>query len=337
MRSLYTFALLTFLAAGPAAADELCRAYAGLPTGDDAKAGMVRVDGGTFVMGDDTERPEERTAHDVTVSPFWIDRHEVTNAQFAAFVEATGYVTVAEKGLDPDLYPDLPPELLAPGGMVFKMPESASLRGSVAQWWAYVPGADWRHPAGPGSSIEGLENHPVVQIAHADALAYAHWLDRDLPTEAEWEFAARGGLDGATYTWGDSYDPVQGWKANSWQGSFPVTDEALDGHHGTAAVGCYEPNGYGVFDMAGNVWEFARDYYLPGHFDEPAIDPQGPDAVLSARYSPTGMPQVTVKGGSWLCAPNFCLRYRPAARQPQEPDLGSNHIGFRTVSREPTS
>jgi formylglycine-generating enzyme required for sulfatase activity len=332
---MYRLALtFLFLAAGPAAADQLCEGYAGLPTGDDATAGMVAIPGGTFIMGDADERPEERTPHEVTLSPFMIDRHEVTNAQFRAFVEATGYVTVAEAGLDPAEYPGLPPELLVPGGMVFDEPETADLRGSVAQWWRYVPGASWRHPAGPESSIEGLDNHPVVQVAHADALAYAQWLGRDLPTEAEWEFAARGGLEGATYTWGDSYDPVQGWLANSWQGSFPVSDQALDGHHGTAPVGCFEANGYGLLDMGGNVWEYVSDYYLPGHFPDPATDPTGPDAKLSARYSPTRMPQVVVKGGSWLCAPNFCLRYRPAARQPQEPDLSSNHIGFRTVLRD---
>jgi len=325
--------LALLLAPLPAAAVDLCDSYDGLPRETDPLAGMVFVPGGTFTMGDDAERPEERSAHEVTVRPFWIDRHEVTNGQFAAFVAATGYVTVAEQGLDPRQYPGLPPELLAPGGMVFQEPERADLRGNVTQWWSYVAGASWRHPAGPGSSIEGLDNHPVVQIAHADALAYAEWLGRDLPTEAEWEFAARGGLEGATYSWGDSYDPVDGWLANTWQGSFPVADEALDGHHGTAPVGCFEPNGYGLFDMAGNVWEYARDFYLPGHYPEAAVDPEGPSAGLSARMSPTGMPRVTVKGGSWLCAPDFCLRYRPAARQPQEPDLGSNHIGFRTVLR----
>lgn len=327
---------LVLLAAGPAAAGELCDGYAGLPLDEGPTAGMVAIEGGTFTMGDDSERPEERIAHAVTVSPFWIDRHEVTNAQFRAFVEATGYETVAERGLDPAKYPELPPELLEPGGMVFHEPKSANLKGSVAQWWRYVPGADWRHPTGPDSSIEGLDNLPVVQIAQADALAYAEWLGRDLPTEAEWEFAARGGLEGTTYTWGDTYDPVEGWKANSWQGSFPVQDEALDGFHGTAPVGCFEPNGYGLVDMAGNVWEYTQDYYLPGHFPVPAEDPAGPDAALSARYSPTGMPQVAIKGGSWLCAPNFCLRYRPSARQPQEPDLSSNHIGFRTVWRGAT-
>jgi formylglycine-generating enzyme len=326
--------VLSLLIGASAAAQGLCNSYSGLPEGDPATAGTVRLEGGTFTMGDDDERPEERTAHQVTVSPFWIDRHEVTNAQFSTFVEATGYVTVAEKGLDPAQYPGLPPELLKPGGMVFQEPEAADLRGSVAQWWAYVPGADWRHPAGPESSIEGLDSHPVVQIAHGDALAYADWLGRDLPTEAEWEFAARGGLEGATYSWGDSYDPVEGWLANTWQGAFPVENENQDGHYGTAPVGCFEPNGYGLFDMAGNVWEYARDFYLPGHFPDPAVDPAGPSAALSGRYSPTGMPRVTVKGGSWLCAPNFCMRYRPAGRQPQEPDLGSNHIGFRTVWRE---
>ena len=313
----------------------LCAPYGGLPNDDgDARAGMVRAPGGTFTMGDDAQRPEERLAHRVTVSPFWIDRHEVTNAQFARFVEATGYRTVAERGLDPKEHPELPPELLAPGSMVFSPPDRLPEQPDVTLWWRYVEGADWREPLGPGSSIKGLDNRPVVHVAYEDALAYARWQGRDLPTEAEWEFAARGGLDGATYAWGDSYDPARGWLANSWQGAFPARDDAEDGFHGLAPVGCFAPNGYGLFDMTGNVWEYARDWYVPGHPDWPQTDPGGPDLALAARFAgPTG-PSVVIKGGSWLCAPSYCTRYRPAARQAQELGLGTNHVGFRTVLRE---
>lgn len=296
-------------------------------------AGMVQVPGGSFLMGSDEHYPEERAAHRVSVSGFWIDRHEVTNAQFRRFVDATGYRTIAERGLDPTENPGLPPELLAPGSMVFAMPERLEGPPELIQWWRYLHGADWRHPTGPGSSIEGKDDHPVVHVAQEDALAYARWLGRELPTEAEWELAARGGLDGATYTWGDSYDPVDGWRANSWQGSFPVRDEAGDGFHGTAPVGCFAPNGYGLFDMTGNVWEYARDWYVPGHAPQPADDPSGPSHELARRFAGPAGPAVVIKGGSWLCAPNFCARYRPAARQAQELGLGASHVGFRTVSR----
>ena len=173
----------------------------------------------------------------------------------------------------------MPPELLVPGAVVFTPPDGLLNLVDFSQWWRYVPGADWRHPTGPGSSIEGKENHPVVDVAYEDAQAYARWLGRELPTEAQWEFAARGGLDGATYSWGDEYyDPVAGWRANTWQGLFPLKDDADDGYHGAAPVGCFAPNGYGLFDMAGNVWEYARDWYVPGHPPEPASDPQGPDS-----------------------------------------------------------
>ena len=293
---------------------------------------MVWIAGGTFTMGADEERPEERAAHEVSVGGFWIDRHEVTNAQFARFVAATGYVTVAERGLDPKDHPGMPPELLAPGAVVFTPPDGVLDLVNVNQWWRYVAGADWRHPAGPDSSIEGRGNHPVVDMAYEDAQAYADWLGRELPSEAQWEFAARGGLEGATYSWGEEYyDPVAGWRANTWQGLFPLKDDVDDGYHGTAPVGCFAPNGYGLFDMAGNVWEYASDWYVPEHPAEPAADPVGPDLALAARYAgPTG-PSVVIKGGSYLCAPNFCARYRPAARQPQELGLGASHLGFRTV------
>jgi formylglycine-generating enzyme required for sulfatase activity len=319
------------LAGDAALAAPVCEAYAGVPTGNGATAGMIWIDGGSFTIGDNRTYPEERPTEQVRVSGFWIDRHEVTNAQFRRFVEATGYVTMAERGLDPTEHPGLPAELAVPSSMMFAKPERVRGGTDITQWWRYLPGADWRHPEGPGSSSEGRGNHPVVHVAYEDATAYARWLGHDLPTEAEWEFAARGGLDGAIYTWGDSYDPVEGWRANTWQGSFPVRDDAADGYSGAAPVGCFPPNGYGLLDMAGNVWEYTRDRFVAGHSSRRAADPIGPDARPSG---PAG-PSVVVKGGSWLCSPDFCLRYRPAARQPQELSLGSNHIGFRTVWRGP--
>ena len=324
------------LEAGEVVTDRLCDAYAGLPEGNGPRAGMVWIEGGTFTMGSDEERPEERAAHEVKVGGFWIDRHEVTNAQFARFVEATGYVTIAERGLDPAAHPGVPPELLAPGAVVFTPPDGLLNLVDFTQWWRYVPGADWRHPSGPGSSIEGKQNHPVVNVAYEDAQAYARWLGRELPTEAQWEFAARGGLNRATYSWGDAYyDPVAGWRANTWQGLFPLKDDVEDGYHGAAPVGCFAPNGYGLYDMAGNVWEYARDWYVPEHPPGPATDPVGPDIAFAARYAGAAGPSVVIKGGSYLCAPNFCARYRPAARQPQELSLGASHLGFRTVLNAP--
>jgi sulfatase modifying factor 1 len=327
--------LATLLALAPCAAlagEKLCGGYAGLPESSGLTAGMVKIAGGSFTMGDDDQRPEERRAHPVTVSHFWIDRHEVTNAQFRRFVEATGYQTVAERGLDPKHHPGVPPELLAPGSTVFAMPTGLLNLVGVGSWWHYVAGADWRHPTGPGSTIRGKDNHPVVDVAFEDAQAYAHWVGHDLPTEAQWEFAARGGLDGAAYGWGEEYyDPVAGWRANTWQGLFPVNDNADDGYHGTAPVGCFAPNRYGLVDMIGNVWEYTRDWWVPGHPMEAAIDPEGPTPALAVRVAAGAEPSIVIKGGSWLCAPNFCARYRPAARQPQELGLGASHLGFRTV------
>ncbi|UEM24698.1 formylglycine-generating enzyme family protein (plasmid) [Skermanella mucosa] len=329
-------ALGSILASAAAQADRLCDGYGGLPPGPDSLAGMVRIEGGAFTMGDDDERPEERRAHPVTVSSFWIDRHEVTNAQFRRFVAATGYVTMAERGLDPKDSPGIPAELLEPGSIVFHSPEDLRDLADVRQWWRYARGANWRAPLGPGSEIVGKNNHPVIHVAYQDALAYAHWLGHDLPTEAEWEFAARGGLDGATYSWGDRYfDPASGWKANTWQGLFPVKDSADDGYHGTAPVGCFGPNGYGLFDMAGNVWEYTKDWYVPGHPADAATDPGGPSESAAARHAGAAGPSVVIKGGSWLCAQNFCARYRPSARQPQELSLGASHLGFRTVHHAP--
>lgn len=327
------FAAGTLLAGVPSLASAACQAP---EIGTGPTAGMVWIPGGGFTMGEDDERPEERPAHRVTVKGFWIDRHEVTNAQFRTFVEATGYVTRAERGLDPAQHPGLPPELLQPGGMVFAEPKQVADRGDVTQWWRYVPGASWKAPLGPGSSIEGKDHHPVVQVAVEDARAYAAWLGRSLPTEAQWEYAARGGLEGATYSWGDTYyDPAEGWRANTWQGGFPVADGAEDGFHGTAPVGCFPPNGYGLFDMTGNVWEYTADWFVPGHPEAEQRDPSGPPEALAASFGGPSGPMVVIKGGSWLCAPDFCARYRPSARHPQELGLGTNHVGFRTVWNGP--
>jgi formylglycine-generating enzyme required for sulfatase activity len=299
--------------------ERLCGAYAGLPKaepGSRVPPGMVALPGGKFKMGSDRFYREERPLRDAQVGPFAIQRHEVTNAQFAAFVAATGYRTVAERPLDAKQFPKLPKAQLVPGSMVFKQPNSVRDMVDISQWWAWVPGAHWRAPEGPGSSIKGRENHPVVQVAYEDALAYARWAGQDLPTEAEWEYAARGSLADTDYTWGNDKSrkgPDGKPLANHWQGIFPIKDSAEDGYHGSAPVGCFPPNGFGLFDMAGNVWEITKDDYA---------DSTGPYAGMKVA-----------KGGSFLCADNFCGRYRPAARTPHGIDTGMQHVGFRTVWR----
>lgn len=255
-------------------------------------------------MGSVGHYPDEAPVRSVDVQGFWIDTFEVTNAQFAAFVNATGYVTVAERGAGDGS------SALTPGGAVFTLPQ----RGSLGQW-VFMPGANWRHPDGPASSIEGKESEPVVQIALEDARAYATWAGRVLPSESQWEYAARGGLDAKTYAWGDELVTAEDWKANTWQGAFPYENSADDGFVGRSPVGCFAPNGYGVYDMIGNVWEWTRDLYSAGDTADLAV----------------GLHRGVIKGGSFLCAPNYCQRYRPAARHPQDADLGTNHLGFRTV------
>jgi formylglycine-generating enzyme required for sulfatase activity len=223
----------------------------------------------------------------------------------------------------------MPRELLVPGSVVFIQPTNVAGGGRITQWWQYVPGANWREPTGPGSSIAGKDNHPVVHIAYEDALAYARWRGRALPTEAQWEFAARGGRDGED-DWSSAFDGEGKPIANTWQGIFPVYNSNEDGYGGTAPVGCFKPNGYGLYDMIGNVWEWTSDWYRPGHPREAAVNPSGPelqDLALTGGQSPSRV----IKGGSFLCASNYCARYRPAARQPQEVDLGAAHLGFRTV------
>jgi formylglycine-generating enzyme len=305
-----------------------CAAYSGLPAEDGNTAGMVFIRGGTFVMGSERHQPEERFTHIVRVDGFWIDRHEVTNAQFLRFVAATGYVTLAERGLDHKTHPGMAKELLVPGSVVFIQPTDAKRGGRITQWWQYVAGASWREPAGPGSSITGKENHPVVHIAYEDALAYARWRGRGLPTEAQWEFAARGGRDGED-SWSSAFDADGKPIANTWQGIFPVYNTNDDGYAGTAPVGCFRPNGYGLYDMIGNVWEWTSDAYRASHPREAAVNPAGPELqeVVARGQSPNRV----IKGGSHLCASNYCARYRPAARQPQETDLSAAHLGFRTV------
>jgi formylglycine-generating enzyme len=305
-----------------------CAAYSGLPPGSHDTAGMTFIEAGTFTMGSDRQQPEERFTHVARVDGFWIDRHEVTNAQFKQFVDATGYATLAERGLDAKANPGVPKELLAPGSMVFAQPSDVRGR-EISQWWQYVSGANWKQPNGHGSSIAGKENHPVVHVAYEDALAYAVWRGRSLPTEAQWEFAARGGRDGED-DWSSAFDADGKPIANTWQGIFPLYNTNEDGYAATAPVGCFQPNGYGLYDMIGNVWEWTSDWYRAGHPREEAVNPRGPepqDIPLARGQSPSRV----IKGGSYLCASNYCARYRPAARQPQEVDLGAAHIGFRTI------
>jgi formylglycine-generating enzyme required for sulfatase activity len=282
--------------------------------------GMVWVAGGSYQEGD-TVYPEEQPIVPARVAGFWMDTHEVTNAEFAAFVKATGYVTDAERPVDPATHPGLPPDMLQPGAVVFFMPKTIDGTENISQWWRYVPGANWRQPAGPGSSLAGRENYPVVEVTHADAVRYAHWRHRALPTEAEWEWAARGGNPKAPR------DHDQPAAANTWQGIFPVINSGADGFTGLAPSGCYPANGYGLYDMIGNVWELTDDVYRPSHGGDFA-----PDQAMSRDE--TGL-RYTIKGGSFLCAPNYCARYRAGAREGQEADLAVSHLGFRTILRVP--
>jgi sulfatase modifying factor 1 len=306
--------------------------------------GMAWIAGGTFRMGSEDFYPEERPVHEVTVDGFWIDCCEVTNEQFARFVQATGYTTLAERPLNPADYPGAPAENLLPGSMVFHPTRAPVDLGQYANWWSWVPGASWRHPYGPQSSVERIGQHPVVHVAFEDAQAYATWSAKELPTEAQWEFAARGGLDGKIFAWGDEHDLGGKAMANSWQGEFPWQNLLLDGYAATSPVGSFPPNGYGLFDMTGNVWEWTSDWYVHRHADEctsspccgPAENPRilSPDKSYDVNQSQFKIPRRVVKGGSHLCAPNYCLRYRPAARQPQMVDTSMTHIGFRCIVRQ---
>lgn len=309
-------------------------------TGSPTQA-MVWVPGGEFLMGSNDHYPEEAPAHRVTVDGFWMDRFEVTNRQFAGFVRATGYVTVAERPPDPRDYPGALPELLVCGSTVFVPPRGPVDLQDAYAWWHYVPGADWRHPQGPGSSIRDHAGHPVVHLALTDVEAYLAWAGAELPTEAQWEFASRGGLDGAEYVWGDEFSPGGRYMANTWQGAFPFVNERLDGFRWTSPVGSFPTNGFGLHDMAGNVWEWTADWFEDHHRVTSACcavaDPPGGRRECSydpeERARGIRIPRRVIKGGSHLCAPNYCRRYRPAARMPQAVDTGTSHLGFRCVVR----
>ncbi|MCE9659307.1 MAG: formylglycine-generating enzyme family protein [Burkholderiales bacterium] len=302
---------------------------------------MAWIPGGAFLMGSDRHYPEEAPAHRVKVDPFWMDRHAVSNAEFARFVEATGHVTLAERPANAADYPGAKPELLVPSSVVFrKAPQRVDL-GNHYHWWTYEAGADWRHPRGPGSSLEGLGEHPVVHVAFEDAEAYATWAGKALPTEAEWEFAARGGLDGAEYVWGDEFTPEGRQMANTWQGEFPWQNLLADGFEWTAPVGTFPANGYGLHEMAGNVWEWTTDWYREhGRIEKTCCTLDNPRGGQAEQSHDPSTPQVRIprrvmKGGSYLCAPNYCRRYRPAARMAQAVDTSTCHVGFRCIARAP--
>jgi len=302
--------------------------------------GMVWVPGGELTMGSDDHYPEEAPAHRVAVDGFWLDRTPVTNADFRRFVAATGHVTLAETAPDPALYPQAPPELLVASSAVFRPPPGpVSLKNPYA-WWANVRNASWRHPLGPQSSLKGLDDHPVVHVAWDDVAAYAAWAGKELPTEAEWEHASRGGgPGGAPYAWGDELTPGGTHMANVWQGDFPHQNLALDGWERTSPVGSFPANGHGLVDMIGNVWEWTSDWYAAGHEVSHACctvaNPRGPAREASADPAQPGLPtpRKVMKGGSHLCAPNYCQRYRPAARMPQAVDTSTSHLGFRCLLR----
>jgi formylglycine-generating enzyme len=310
---------------------------------------MVWIPGGEFSMGaqDSADMNEigmqathdSRPIHRVYVDGFWMDETDVTNEQFEKFVHATGYVTVAERKPRAEDFPGAPPQNLVPGAVVFSPPDHPVPLDNFYEWWTYVPGASWRHPQGPKSKLKGLERFPVVAIAFQDAQAYAKWAGKRLPTEAEWEFAARGGLSGKPYVWGDQFRPNGKWMANTFQGRFPVNDTGEDGHIGVTAVSQYPPNGYGLYDMAGNVWQWTTDWYRPDYYETLAElggvvrNPQGP----TDSFDPDE-PQVAKKvmrGGSFLCTDQYCSRYMVGTRGKGDPDTGTNHLGFRCV-KDPT-
>ncbi|OCC22576.1 gliding motility-associated lipoprotein GldK [Croceicoccus estronivorus] len=304
---------------------------------------MTKIAGGTFTMGSERFYPEEAPLRKVRVDTFWIDETPVTNREFARFVEATGYKTFAETAPDPADYPGMDPSLAKAGSLVFFRTPTPVDTNDFSQWWRFMPGADWRHPIGPDSSLEGLEDHPVVHVVHEDAMAYAKWAGKSLPTEAEFEFAARGGLEGAEYAWGDELAPDGAMLANYWQGLFPFANQMLDGWERTSPVRTYPANGYGLYDMIGNVWEWTDDWY-----GQPVVEKKAKGACCVAENPRGGrprdsfdpctpavpIPRKVLKGGSHLCAPNYCQRYRPAARHPQPLDTSTSHVGFRCVVRD---
>jgi formylglycine-generating enzyme required for sulfatase activity len=354
--ALLTAALGIFALARPKPPGPISKPLVSLPDGfaatipnqsqpsDPKPEGMLWIPGGEFSMGNaDPTRslcggkdpmPDARPIHRVTVDGFWIDSTEVTNAQFALFVKATAYVTVAERKPRAEDFPGAPAELLVPGSIVFTTPPGPVALDDFTQWWRYQPGAQWRHPEGPGSSIEGKEKFPVVHIAFEDAQAYAKWAGKRLPTEAEWEFAARGGASGETYPWGDTLQPGDKWLANIFEGKFPSKDTGEDGFVGLAPVAQFPPNAYGLHDVAGNVWEWCSDWYRPDYYAQLAAggvakNPHGP--TDSFDPGEPGVRKRVHRGGSFLCTDQYCTRYMVGSRDKGEPNTSSNHLGFRCV------
>jgi formylglycine-generating enzyme len=322
------------------------------PAPKDAPPGMVWIPGGEFSMGCMTPNDgictvatmqsvnDSQPIHRVYVDGFWMDKNDVTNDEFDKFVRATGYRTVAEIAPTREQFPTAPPENLVAGSTVFTPTTNAVPLNDYYQWWRYVHGANWRHPTGPDSDLKGRGNYPVVQIAYADAVAYAKWAGKRLPTEAEWEFAARGGLTGKTYAWGDELKPGGRWMANIYEGQFPVKDTGADGFAGIAPVAQFPPNGYGLYDMAGNVWQWCSDWYRPDYYTTLKLtgaiirNPQGP----SSSYDPgDDQPQRVHRGGSFLCTDQYCTRYMMGTRGKGDVDTGSNHVGFRCVKNAETA
>ncbi|MBA4190500.1 MAG: formylglycine-generating enzyme family protein [Planctomycetaceae bacterium] len=310
-----------------------------------APAGMVWIPGGKFTMGTKDTNPRFFDAypeHEVELDGFWIDETEVTNSQYAEFVKATGYVTVAEQtptkeqimaNLQPGVPPP-PPEALVPGSLVFRQPDDPVSWDREEGWWEWVPGACWKHPEGPGSSITDRMDHPVVHVCWKDAEAYCKWAGKRLPTEAEWERAARGGLAAATFAWGDDVPDAGGkWRCNIWQGNFPDKNTLADGYVRTAPVKSYPPNGYGLYEVAGNVWEWCADWYMPEYYkNSPMKNPQGPGSSYDPRVRQTENPYApkrVMRGGSFLCSDGFCARYKPYGRGQGDIDTGQSHVGFR--------
>lgn len=307
-------------------------------------AASILLPGGEFLMGSDAHYLEERPAHRRRVDPFAMDETCVTNAAFAAFASATGYATVAERPLDPALYPGADPANLQPGSLVFRMTEGPVDTADIRNWWDWIPGASWRHPEGPGSDIADRLDHPVVHVAFEDAEAYARWAGKELPTEAEWEYAARGGLEGAEFAWGAELTPGGVHLANTWHGPFPWRNFADDGFTGTCPVRSFPPNGHGLYEMCGNVWEWTTDWFAARHApdaSQPTCCGGSRARAIEASFDPAQprirIPRKVVKGGSFLCAPSYCRRYRPAARHAQMVDTGMSHIGFRCVRRTTTT
>jgi formylglycine-generating enzyme len=302
---------------------------------------MRWIAGREFSMGSHDFYPEESPVRRVAVDGFWIDERPVTVTEFRRFVKATGHLTTAERAPSPDEFPDADPDVLVPGSLVFHPTRGPVRLDNVANWWSYVPGAHWRSPEGPGSTVGGRERHPVTHVSFEDAEAYARWVGKDLPSEAEWECAARGGLEGAVFTWGDEFMPKGKVMANTWQGEFPWQRLPVHEHERTSPVGSFPANGYGLFDMAGNVWEWTSDFFTPDHSamtEHRCCAPRNPRVTTASMSYGIGqagehIPRKVLKGGSHLCAPNYCLRYRPAARQSETVDTSTGHIGFRCVLR----